>query len=108
MGILNDDHPLTDLVAANVLNLIGIHGKIESEEDFDKIKPETDLSELSIDNEIKQKIFNEFEKSLGTIYVGDEKYVFHIDTPIDSIIPVADVISAILNTMQDIVKKVSE
>ncbi len=108
MGIINDDHPLTDLVAANVLNLIAIHGNLNSGDDFDKIKPDTRLEQIGIDNDIKKKVFHEFEKSLGTIYVGDEKYVFNIQTPLESINTVSDIISAILNPMQEIVRQVSE
>ena len=103
-----NDNPLTDLVASNVLNLIAIHGNLQSTQDFDNIKLETPLDDLGIDSGKKKEIFNQFEKALGTVYVGGDKYNFVINTKLEDICTIADIIKAILEAMQDIIKKVSE
>ena len=107
-GTTLNENPLTDLVASNVLNLIAIHGNIQSTQDFDKIKLETPLDELGIDDSKKKAIFDQFEKALGTVYVGGDKYNFIITTKMEDIFTIADIIKAVLDAMQDIVRKVSE
>lgn len=101
------DNPLTDLVASNVLNLIAIHGDFRTQDDFNKLHLDTNLEELGIDKSIKEKIFHEFEKALGVVYVGEDKYKFEIQTAFDEIVNVADMIKAVIDAMSDIVKKAS-
>lgn len=103
-----NENPLTDLVATNVLNLIAIHGNIKDAKDLDKIKLETPLNEIGINDSKKKEIFDQFEKALGVVYVGDDKYNFIIKKNLSEIINVSDMIKAVLDTMQDIVKQVSE
>jgi len=104
---MQNDTPLAQLVAGNVLNLVAIHSNIESIDELNNITPDTILESIGIDDKIKKLIISQFEESLKEINISGKIYSIRINNNVDEISTIQDIIKAVLEAMSSIVKEVS-
>lgn len=105
---MNQENPLSELIATHVLNSIALHSNIKSIEDFENLKYDTKLEKIGLTGESLISIIKQFEEALSKINVQGDAYSVKIKTPITDIKSISDLIESIMSSMSDVVTEVSE